>query len=118
MIDIHKEIELAKMLMPEFPSTMHLAFEPNATKDDKVISLDETYVFLDATGTLVVEEKMDGANMGLAVINDMPYVRNRNHVLRKGYSARKTPAQQQFGRVWTWLYECSRRTPKTVPVNL
>lgn len=89
--------------MPEFPRTMHLPIEPNTSAGDKVATFREMEAFLGLR--VSVEEKLDGANMGLAVIDGQPLVRNRSHILRKGYSARKTPAQQQFGRVWTWLHE-------------
>lgn len=96
-----------KRLMPEFPRTIHLPIEPNAASDDKVASEAEMHAFL--SGKVSVEEKLDGANMGLAVIDDFPVVRNRNHVLRKNYSGLKTPAQLQFGRVWSWLYEGGKK---------
>lgn len=103
MYKIHNEIELAKKLMPPFPRTYHLGIEPNATDDDKVLSLEETMKFLE--GNVVISEKVDGSNLAIRIINGKPFVRNRNHVLRKGYTTRNTPAQQQYARVWSWLYE-------------
>lgn len=95
--------EIEKTILPEFPRTMHLPLEPNAQSDDKIASASDMAVFLQ--GTISVQEKIDGASMGVSVYKGEPIVRNRSHILRKGYSARKTPAQQQFSRVWTWLYE-------------
>lgn len=82
---------------------MHLPLEPNAQSDDKIASAADMALFL--AGEISVQEKIDGASMGISIYNGEPLVRNRSHILRKGYSARKTPAQQQFSRVWTWLYE-------------
>lgn len=95
--------EIEKTILPEFPRTMHLPLEPNAQSDDRIASVGEMELFL--THAISVQEKIDGANMGVSVYKGEPMVRNRSHILRKGYSARKTPAQQQFSRVWTWLYE-------------
>lgn len=99
--------EKEKRLLPEFPRTMHLPLEPNTSSGDKVASESDMRAFL--SGKVMVEEKLDGSNMGVAVIDGMPVVRNRSHILRKNYSGLKTPAQVQFGRVWTWLYEGTRK---------
>jgi hypothetical protein len=82
---------------------MHLPLEPNADSDDRVATICDMEMFL--AGEISIQEKIDGANMGISIHKGEPIVRNRSHILRKGYSARKTPAQQQFSRVWTWLYE-------------
>lgn len=95
--------EIEKTILPEFPRTMHLPLEPNAQSDDKIASVCDMELFLGSE--INVEEKIDGANMGISIYKGEPLVRNRSHILRKGYSVRKTPAQQQFSRVWTWLYE-------------
>jgi ATP-dependent RNA circularization protein (DNA/RNA ligase family) len=95
--------EAEKNILPEFPRTLHLPLEPNAQSDDKIASDSDMYNFL--SKSIVVQEKIDGASMGVSFYNGEPMVRNRSHILRKGYSARKTPAQQQFSRAWTWLYE-------------
>lgn len=95
--------EIEKTILPEFPRTMHLPLEPNAQSDDRIASAGDMALFL--TGEISVQEKIDGASMGVSMYQGEPLVRNRSHILRKGYSARKTPAQQQFSRVWTWLYE-------------
>lgn len=95
--------EIEKHILPEFPRTMHLPLESNASNNDKIATIQDMKMFL--TNEISVQEKIDGASMGISMYNNEPLVRNRSHVLRKGYSARKTPAQQQFSRVWTWLYE-------------
>jgi hypothetical protein len=95
--------DLEKHLLPEFPRTMHLPIEPNATSDDKIASEDEMNAFL--TNLIVVEEKIDGANSGIRLHEGMPIIRNRSHILNKTYPKRKTPAQTQFSAVYTWFYE-------------
>jgi atypical dual specificity phosphatase len=93
-----------KILLPEFPRTLHLPLEPNAAKDDKVASIADMKAFL-ALPLVVIEEKVDGANSGMRLHEGMPLIRNRSHVLNKAYVSRKTPAQIQFSAVWTWFYE-------------
>lgn len=52
-----------------------------------------------------VFEKVDGANMGISWYNDGPILRNRNHILKKGYSKIRTPAKEQFKSAWNWLHD-------------
>lgn len=52
-----------------------------------------------------IQEKIDGANMGISWLNDGPVIRNRENVLRKGYSRIKTPAKRQFTTAWNWIHE-------------
>lgn len=95
--------EYEKLILPEFPRTAHLPVEPNAESDDIIASDSELSIFL--SNTLYVDEKIDGTNLGIALLGDNPIVRNRSHILRKGYDKRKTPAQIQYQRVWTWIYD-------------
>lgn len=51
-----------------------------------------------------VQEKVDGANMGISWC-DGPILRNRSHILKKGYIKRDTPAKLQFRPAWNWLHQ-------------
>lgn len=96
--------ESEKLILPEFPHTAHLPVEPNAEHDDIIASDFDMSVLL--SGNIYVDEKIDGTNLGIAIPSgEEPIVRNRSHVLRKGYDRRKTPAQIQYQRVWTWMYD-------------
>jgi hypothetical protein len=53
---------------------------------------------------VIVEEKIDGASVGMTVLGGEPLIRNRDHILRKGYH-KKTAAKQQFASIWNWWYE-------------
>jgi hypothetical protein len=86
--------------LPEYPPTKHLPWKPNASRDDLIASDDEAKVIFSAE-RLSCEEKMDGANVGVAL---GPTIRNRRHILRKGYPA-STPAKRQFVPLWNWYYE-------------
>ncbi len=95
--------ELAKIL-PEFPRTKHLWHCIGASLDDVFASKSEIESLLKDTAYLSLEEKVDGANMGMMLHKGEPLVRNRHHILRKGY-LKDTPAKQQFRPVWNWFYE-------------
>lgn len=51
-----------------------------------------------------VQEKVDGANMGISW-SDGPILRNRSHILKKGYIKRDTPSKLQFRPAWNWLHQ-------------
>lgn len=92
----------AQILLPEYPRILHLPHLPNATRDDLVASPEESSVIF-STET-VVEEKLDGASLGLRWSEDELLIRNRNHILRKGYR-KETPAKMQFAPVWSYFYD-------------
>jgi ATP-dependent RNA circularization protein (DNA/RNA ligase family) len=79
-----------------FPHTPHLVWlglgEP---RDDKVLSPTEALSLL--KGDVVVEEKLDGANLGLSLAPDGSLrAQNRGHYLAKPHSG-------QFSRLSAWL---------------
>jgi hypothetical protein len=80
----------------KFPRTPHLAWLGEANpRDDKVLDPHETEAFLRTQ--LVVEEKVDGANIGIAFdASGSPIVWNRGTLL-------KARAHPQFEPLWHWL---------------
>lgn len=90
--------------LPEYPRTLHLPHKPNAKRDDLVASLvDVKDIFV--SDNVYVEEKIDGANSAMMLLaNDVPLIRNRSHILSKGYN-KATPAKAQFSSIWGWFYE-------------
>jgi hypothetical protein len=92
-----------KEILPEFPSTPHLPHKPNTDKLDKVSS--EAEVNAAFVHSINVEEKIDGASCGMTLHNEEPLIRNRNHILRKGYFKKGSAAKEQFGSVFNWFYE-------------
>lgn len=79
-----------------FPHTPHLAWlgkgEP---RDDKVLSQAEAKAFL--AGAVILEEKVDGANLGFSVGSDgMLRAQNRGQYLPR-------PLTGQFARLNDWL---------------
>ena len=88
-------------LSPEYHRIPHFNREiSNMTHDD--IELESPVSFpLDCW----TQEKVDGANMGVAWLNNGPVVRNREHILSKGYTKIKTPAKKQFTSAWNWVHK-------------
>lgn len=87
-------------LLPDYPRTRHLPWKPNASRDDLIASEREARIIFESEH-VTVEEKVDGANVGIA---RGPIIRNRNHILHKGYRA-KTAAKLQFTPIWNWYYD-------------
>ena len=86
-------------LAPEYPRIPHLDKKiSNMTHDD--IQLEGKIQF-PITGW--VQEKLDGANMGVSWTSG-PVIRNRNNILKKGYIKKETPAKLQFRSSWNWLH--------------
>jgi ATP-dependent RNA circularization protein (DNA/RNA ligase family) len=79
-----------------FPHTPHLAWLASGTpRDDKVLSPVELATLL--SGEVVVEEKLDGANLGVSVDEgDKIRVQNRGQYLNLPYGG-------QFSRLTAWL---------------
>ena len=84
------------MMEFKFPHTPHLAWLGSSTpRSDKVLSRDEVRHFL--SSPVVVEEKLDGANIGIAFDESGgPVVKNRGTVLGPG-------SHRQFQALWPWL---------------
>ena len=79
-----------------FPHTPHIAWlASGAPRDDKVLSPDEAAELL--AGDVVIEEKLDGANLGLSVSPDgVLRAQNRGQYLVQ-------PVHGQFARLGDWL---------------
>ena len=87
----------------KFPRTPHLLVaEGLELRDDKVLSAEEAKAML--SFPLVLEEKVDGANLGIAFDGKgEPVVRNRGSFVGPGR------CHPQFERLWAWLYERKER---------
>lgn len=98
--------ESEKEVLPAFPKTPHLPHKPNTDRTDAVASEEEAAVVFNCA--VNVEEKIDGASCGMVLYNGEPLIRNRDHILRKGY-VKDTAAKKQFASVWNWFYENKKR---------
>jgi hypothetical protein len=87
-------------IAPEYWRIPHFNKEiSNMTHDD--IELESP---IDFPLECFVQEKVDGANIGISW-QDGPILRNRNHILKKGYIEKNTPAKLQFRPAWNWLHK-------------
>ncbi len=79
-----------------FPHTPHLVWlAKGAPRDDKVLAPTEAEAFLGQP--VVIEEKLDGANMGISFNHEgVLHVQNRGQYLNKPYGG-------QFARLDEWL---------------
>jgi len=80
-----------------FPHTHHLAWlGTGQPRDDKVLSAAEAQALL--AGEVVVEEKVDGANIGFSTTEEGEVrVQNRGSYLDRSH------AHPQFRPLWSWL---------------
>lgn len=79
-----------------FPHTPHLAWlGPGTPRDDKVLAADEAAALL--ADEVVVEEKLDGANVGVSLAHDgMLRLQNRGQYIHPPFAG-------QFQRLGGWL---------------
>ncbi len=94
-----------------FPHTPHLAWlGEGSPRDDKVMSPNEVTALL--AGDVVVEEKLDGANVGLSLAPDGNLrVQNRGQYLAE-------PHAGQFARLPAWLAQHSEGLRSVLKPNL
>jgi hypothetical protein len=89
-----------KNIAPDYPRIPHLSKDiSNMTHDDITIEHEIQFPF-----ECFVQEKIDGANCGMSW-DEGPILRNRNHILKKGYIEKNTPAKIQFRSAWNWLHK-------------
>jgi len=93
-----KELSRYK-IAPEFHRIPHFSKEISKSTHDDIV-LDES---IDFPIECYVQEKIDGANMGVSFYNG-PILRNREHILNKGYTKIRTNAKKQFTSAWNWLH--------------
>jgi atypical dual specificity phosphatase len=76
--------------------------------DGDVVASDAEIGFLFTSPSMIIEEKIDGANCGMLWDGKNAVIRNRDHILNKGY-LKDTPAKAQFRPAWTWFYDHVRQ---------
>lgn len=80
----------------KFPHTPHLAWlSANSVREDRVLTNSEVAAFL--RDEVIIEEKIDGANIGISVSPDYTLsIQNRGAFLER-------PSPLQFRPLWGWL---------------
>lgn len=99
-----------KDVLPEYPSVRHLPWTPNS-KGDKIATEQEVMEAMVGCSRICSQEKIDGANCGMAFLNGHPVVRTRTKILRKGQEL-KNPSQKQFASAWNWMHDRKDRFEK------
>ncbi len=95
-----QRIKNLRSIAPDYPRIPHFSKAiSNMTHDD---ILTESNIQFPLSGW--VQEKVDGANMGISWTSG-PLIRNRNNILKKGYIDTDTPAKLQFRPAWNWIHE-------------
>lgn len=95
-----------KNILPSYPRTQHLPYNPNASRNDLVASdRDASIVLVDQVH---IEEKIDGSSVGIAYYDKNPLIRNRDHILSKNYQ-KDTTAKKQFVPLWNYFYKNKER---------
>lgn len=93
-------IKNLRNIAPDYPRIPHLSKAiSNITHDDIITESNIQFPL-----TAWVQEKVDGANMGISWTSG-PLIRNRNNILKKGYIETDTPAKLQFRPAWNWIHE-------------
>lgn len=95
----------------KFPKTPHLIWlGTEAPREDKVLTRTEAEAFL--RQPVIVEEKVDGANLGISFdMNGNLFVQNRGHLVERGRKG-------QFDPLWAWLSERETRLFDTLENRL
>lgn len=93
----------ASRILPQYPRTFHFPYKPNTQRGDLVSENDDAKIVFQSPNVFI-EEKIDGANCGMALYEGNPIIRNHNHILKKGFD-KATPAKKQFSSVWNWFYK-------------
>lgn len=83
----------------KFPRTSHAINLGSATRDDKILGAAELSAIVGSNRYLCIEEKLDGANMGISLDrNGSLRVQNRSHWVTSDYHA-------QFKPLTKWLMD-------------
>jgi len=89
-----------KNISPDYPRIAHFNKDiSNMTHDDILPEEDVKYPI-----QCFEQEKIDGSCVGVSWYEDGPVLRNRNFILKKGYSKIRTPAKEQFKSAWNWVH--------------
>ena len=96
-----KRIFSLRGISPDYPRIPHLDKKISNMTHDDILSDNSIVYPIDG----YVQEKIDGANLGVSWYKNGPIVRNRNNILKKGYSKIHTPAKEQFKSTWNWVHD-------------
>jgi hypothetical protein len=85
--------------LEEFPRTKHLISWSKAGKDDQFAGVDIVKEIFQQR--VLIEEKVDGTNIGISIKNGIPMIRNRSKQIHLSEKGRGT---FQLSPVWNYCY--------------
>lgn len=94
-----KRLKNLRNIAPDYQRIPHLDKDISKMTHDDIV-IDNAIYPIDCW----VQEKVDGANMGVSWTSG-PVLRNRNNILKKGYIEKETPAKLQFRPAWNWIHD-------------
>lgn len=103
-----KRIFNLRGISPDYPRIPHLDKNISKMSHDDILS--DSSIAYPING--YIQEKIDGANLGVSWYKNGPIVRNRNNILKKGYSKIHTPSKEQFKSTWNWVHDHRKEIQK------
>lgn len=92
-------------ILPQLPKAIQLPCDPDINWDT-LCSRDASIKRLcDPIGYVNVEEKIDGAMVGMCFHEGHPKIRIKDKILRKGRNPSQASSQRQFASIWNWVYD-------------
>ena len=111
LLDDGRPLNQGKSQFFKFPSTPHLAcLGHQLPRDDKLMTAEEVRAFL--SSPITIEEKLDGANLGISLGDDGQLVaQNRGSYLHRD-------VRGQFNKLWQWIDARSAALVEALSENL
>lgn len=84
----------------KFPRTAHIMNLGAATRDDKILPASDLQRIISSGSEVIIEEKLDGANMGIFIRSDDYRImaQNRSHFVTSKYHPQFAPLDQWLAR--------------------
>lgn len=84
----------------KFPRTAHIMNLGAATRDDKILPASDLQRIISSGSEVIIEEKLDGANMGIFIRSDdfRIMAQNRSHFVTSKYHPQFAPLDQWLAR--------------------
>lgn len=98
--DNHDDTSSGNDKIIKFPRTRHVYNLGSATRDDLILTNDDVLTQFGHGKLLYIEEKIDGANLGISIQNNRIIVQNRSHYVSSAY-------HPQFKYLDQWILEHS-----------
>lgn len=96
------------IIITEMPSTPHAPCSDRDGDGDARAQQRDVEAAVCASTWAAIDEKVDGAELAVKHIDNVPHLRQRNHVMSKAFIA-KTPHQRQLAPAWSWFHERRKR---------